>query len=688
MAVEVSIEACPDRAELDALCGGQLPSADVGRVLRHVADCDSCRAVLRNAGFPVASSASGPQVFGSDTVKGEKALQQSPSTGTSANHYAAAPDGSSQSADGARSAWRGLLAPPQNPDELGRLGGYRILRVLGEGGMGIVFEGEDPSLARRVAIKVLRSGEIDLAQRKRFVQEAQLAASLSSDHIVTIHQVGDDAGCLFIVMELLRGETLEDRLKRESSLPLADTLRIAREVAEGLSAAHERQLVHRDIKPANIWLEAKRPDGPGCRVKLLDFGVARPISVHEHLTIGGNIVGTPAYMSPEQACGLPIDERSDLFSLGCVIYAMLTGKSPFERQNYVQSLKAVVDERPQPLGEFTLCMPPRVARLVDRLLEKESNARPAGARQIVDELRQLERSSTSTGLVATGSTPSTALPATRLRSKSSWGTMAGVVAIVAAALLGAWTQYDRLVGGSRTDGQQAPTMALTAADLTGAPTPGETSTNLPDNGGTAASTLAGADAPSLPSAMLPTIKVGIIHSLSGPMAASERTIVDAFLMAVNEINESGGLLGGRRVEALVRDGKSKESVFAEQAEALISDEQVVTLFGCWRSPCRKLVEEVCRRHDHLLVFPTTYEGLEQSPNVIYMGGAPNQQILPAIKWAFAFLGKRKFFLIGVDGIYSRTAHEIIRDELASLGGKVVGEGFRPLGDTNFDAIAP
>ena len=171
------------------------------------------------------------------------------------------------------------------------------------------------------------------------------------------------------------------------------------------------------------------------------------------------------------------------------------------------------------------------------------------------------------------------------------------------------------------------------------------------------------------------------------MATSERSIVDAFVMAAEEINEAGGLLGGRMIETVVRDGKSNERVFAEQAEDLITGENVVTLFGCWRSPCRKLVEAVCRRHDHLLVYPMTYEGLEDSPYVVYMGGAPNQQIVPAVKWAFAFLGKRKFYLVGVDGIYSRTAHEIIRDELKSLGGEVVGEGFRPLGHTAFTAIA-
>src|SRR6185369_10398574 len=141
------------------------------------------------------------------------------------------------------------------------------------------------------------------------------------------------------------------------------------------------------------------------------------------------------------------------------------------------------------------------------------------------------------------------------------------------------------------------------------------------------------------------------------------------------------------VEAIVRDGRSNELIFATQAEDLIANERVVTLFGCWRSPCRKLVEEVCARHNHLLVFPMTYEGLEASPNVIYMGGAPNQQVLPAVKWAFAFLNKRKFFLIGVEGIYSRSVNQIIQDELKTLGGEVVGQEYRNLGEVDFTEIA-
>ncbi len=709
MPAESSIDCCPHSAAISAALRGELPTGELARLLRHAAECEQCLAELRTG--EIAYEPSRPErPTGKDTVSGD---YRTPAGGATATHHE-----SVGAFDAARTAtispapsWQGMLAPAQCSDELGRLGSYRILRVLGEGGMGVVFEAEDTALGRRVAVKVLRSADIDAAQRKRFVQEAQLAASLSSDHIVTIHQVSEDAGCLFIVMELLRGETLDERLRREGSLPLIEALRIGREIAEGLAVAHERQLVHRDIKPANVWLEARRLDEPLRRVKLLDFGVARALALHEHLTLGGQVIGTPAYMSPEQACGTAVDQRADLFSLGCLMYAMLAGKSPFEKSSYLHVLRAVVEERPASLSEIMPGMPARIVRLIDRLLEKNPQLRPASARCVADEIRLLEQSLTSSGMIP----PVIALPngvhGDRLRRKLGWSAAAGALTILAAVVVGLLSQYQHVLTHSKGEAPNRVEQSVAGAEASAAVAAmrgaaaavvnlessareSETSGTPPANG--ASSTPATVDGqspdkeetpPAAASPDLPPIKIGIVHSLTGPMAASERPIVDALLMAVDEINESGGLLDGRRIEAIVRDGKSHETHFAEQAEDLIETEKVVTLFGCWRSPCRKLVEAVCERHDHLLVYSCTYEGMEDSPYVIYLGGAPNQQILPAVKYAFAFLGKRRFYLIGVDGIYSHTVHEIIRDELASLGGVVVGESYRPLGATNFADIA-
>src|SRR5262249_49455327 len=157
--------------------------------------------------------------------------------------------------------------------------------------------------------------------RQRFGQEARAAAPLNHDHIVAILHVGEEKGVPFLVMPFLEGETLDDRLRRTGRLTVDETLRIGIETADGLAAAHARRLIHRDIKPANLWLEAGRD-----RVKIMDFGLARGAQSSAHLTQAGMIIGTPAYMAPEQARAEPVDERADLFSLGCTLYVACTGK--------------------------------------------------------------------------------------------------------------------------------------------------------------------------------------------------------------------------------------------------------------------------------------------------------------------------------------------------------------------------
>ncbi len=183
----------------------------------------------------------------------------------------------------------------------------------------------------------------------------------------------------------------------------------------------------------------------------------------------------------------------------------------------------------------------------------------------------------------------------------------------------------------------------------------------------------------------PPIKVGILHSLTGTMAISERSLVDMVLLEIEEINQKGGLLG-RKIEPIVVDGKSDWSVFAKEAERLIVEEKVSVIFGCWTSACRKTVKPIFEKYDHLLIYPVQYEGLEESPNIVYTGAAPNQQITPAVKWAFDNLGK-KFFLVGSDYVFPRTANEIIKDQVIALGGEIVGEEYVLLGGSDFDEIS-
>lgn len=181
-----------------------------------------------------------------------------------------------------------------------------------------------------------------------------------------------------------------------------------------------------------------------------------------------------------------------------------------------------------------------------------------------------------------------------------------------------------------------------------------------------------------------TIRVGVLHSLTGTMAISERSLVDAILMAIAEINSTGGLLG-KIIDPIVVDGASNPEIFAEQAELLITKHAVSSVFGGWTSASRKTMRPIFEKHNHLLWYAVQYEGLEQSPNIIYVGAAPNQQVLPAVDWAVKHLGK-KFFLIGSDYVFPRSANEIIKGRLDELGGKIVGTAYVPLGGKNFKAV--
>jgi hypothetical protein len=305
----------------------------------------------------------------------------------------------------------GFLAPPEASGEMGRLGGYRVLGPLGTGGMGVVFLAEDLRLRRPVALKVLKP---ELAARKesrqRFLREAQLAAAVKHDHVATVYQVGEERGVPFLAMELLEGESLAARLEREARLPLAEVLRIGREMAEGLAAAHARGLVHRDIKPGNVWLETPASGGPGKgdsppgergqspfpgpplaggRVKLLDFGLARSLGDDLHLTRTGMIVGTPSFMAPEQAEGAAVDARSDLFSLGVVLYRMVTGVLPFQGRDALGMLQALATQTPAPARALNPDVPAALSDLIARLLARDPAGRPASAREVADALTAL-----------------------------------------------------------------------------------------------------------------------------------------------------------------------------------------------------------------------------------------------------------------------------------------------------------
>jgi serine/threonine protein kinase len=265
-----------------------------------------------------------------------------------------------------------------------QIGGYRVVGLLGEGGMGRVLRAEDSRLHRHIAVKVMRPEMArDEQAHQRFLREAQAAAALQHDNVVPVYQVGEDNGLPFIAMPLLAGESLETRLQREGKLPVSEVLRIGRETAEGLAAAHGAGLVHRDIKPANLWLEA-----PSWRVKVLDFGLARAQTDISAMTRPGTVLGTPSYMSPEQVNGESVDARTDLFSLGCVLYRAATGKMPFEGLTLTAVLRAVAEHQPPAPHEVSQEVPQGLSDLIMRLLAKNPSARPSSAEAVASSLAQ------------------------------------------------------------------------------------------------------------------------------------------------------------------------------------------------------------------------------------------------------------------------------------------------------------
>ena len=279
----------------------------------------------------------------------------------------------------------GFLAPAQEADEIGRLGPYRVLGVVGAGGMGVVFRAHDPSLDRVVALKaMLPALAASPTARQRFLREARAAAAIQNDRVVAVYQVGEDRGVPFLAMPFLRGESLDGRLQREPRLGEREALRIAAEGAEGLAAIHDLGLVHRDVKPGNLFLE-----GDARRVKILDFGLAWTSGVDARLTRDGSIVGSPAFMAPEQVGRGPLDGRADLFSLGCVLYLMLTGLPPFPGDDVLSTLLAVTTREPTPPRDLVAGLSPEVEAFVLGLLAKDAAARPPSARAVLAAIAAL-----------------------------------------------------------------------------------------------------------------------------------------------------------------------------------------------------------------------------------------------------------------------------------------------------------
>lgn len=354
-----------DDSELQLLVFGEEDSDEYRVTAAHVETCHECQSRLSQIAEP-------------EQFEDEASSMLSGYQASDVLHH------DSRSETAGRSESLDFLSPPSHPEMLGRLGRYEIERVIGSGGMGVVLKGFDTELNRPVAIKVLaRHLAHSGAARQRFARESRAAAAVVHEHVVSIHNVEADGEVPFLVMQYVAGESLQSRVDRDGPLDAKEILRIGIQAASGLAAAHEQGVVHRDVKPANILLE----DGVE-RLLLTDFGLARTVD-DASLTHTGIVAGTPHYMSPEQANSEATDHRSDLFSLGSVLYFMTAGRPPFRADRAMGVLHRICHDRHRPAWQVNDDIPDQLSDIIDRLLEKKPSRRFSSALEVKEALARL-----------------------------------------------------------------------------------------------------------------------------------------------------------------------------------------------------------------------------------------------------------------------------------------------------------
>jgi eukaryotic-like serine/threonine-protein kinase len=458
---------CPDPDTLRGVLDSSLPTGEYAEVVSHLDACPDCQERLEQmaaGGSSVAELAHSAKTDERPAAGSAfwPALRRVEREIQSPAHALLVTQADPQTRPSAERSYP-FLEPADDPAHLGRIDRFQVVELVGRGGMGMVFRVFDACLQRTVAIKVLdpQYAQNELA-RSRFLREARAAAGLAHENVVIIHHVEcvEARDLSFIVMQFVRGRSLQDRLDEEGPLPIREAVRVAAATASGLAAAHANGLIHRDIKPANILLE-----GGSGRVLLTDFGLAR-LNEDVKLTQTGFVAGTPLYMSPEQAHGEEVDHRSDLFSLGSVLYAMLTGGPPFQGSSPFAVLKQVTDGRARPVQTVNPAVPAAVAEIVDRLLEKNPRHRYAGAAEVAAALNEeLAKLPPETVVGLAGKRSSRSVPRYvrswwRRHSPTLFGTCAvlvGLLFIAEAAGLTRWT-----VLGQRGGPKAEPVLSRTS----------------------------------------------------------------------------------------------------------------------------------------------------------------------------------------------------------------------------------
>ncbi len=430
---------CPDQKILLDYVARRLDEATHRQTEAHLGACERCSAAVER----ILSN-----LLKEDTDELEGG---SSSTKTFPSHLAAQLKTSAGEPLDEESFDVNLLAPSYKKGTIGRLGKYDVHGVIGQGGMGVVFKAFDEQLRRTVAIKVLnRQLSSSAVARRRFIREARAAAGIKHGNVITIYAVEESHNCPFLVMEYVGGCSLRDHIRLHRHLEPLEVVQLSQGIAAGLAAAHAQGVIHRDIKPSNIMLE----EG-GVRVKITDFGLARAAVDNVDLTSQGAAVGTAAYMSPEQVSGNRIDLRSDLFSLGCVMYAMVAGHSPFQGRNWLDIARKVAEYHPPPLEKTHEGTPPMLSEIVSRLLEKDPDKRFQSATEVAEVLNRY--------LTVLNQTPtdemSRVLRASRLPSRSRrrrlrWAVPAAAVVLIAA--LGALLLWPRGNGDLGAKGGGGP----------------------------------------------------------------------------------------------------------------------------------------------------------------------------------------------------------------------------------------